>query len=172
MLSPGRQVATRVPTQPQIQHASLRRLLRVRRSPARKTLSRQAKQRQDRPTNRTPKTWTTGLYTPAIRLHAAGHVVRVNVTSTAERRFDPSINDRGTASEFEGLAVRNKSVIEFRQQLKAVGLLLVVIDEHCGIVGLDDLPDLVHRFDGCSLIGIERRNPALGEILLEMNYIA
>ena len=69
------------------------------------------------------------------------HFVRVSVTWTPERRADLSINE-GTVCEYGGLAVHKKSVIKCWQQLKAVGLLLVVIDEHYGFVGLDDLSDL------------------------------
>jgi hypothetical protein len=69
------------------------------------------------------------------------------------------------AGSYGGLAVLRKSVIKIWQQLKAVSLLLVVIDEHRGFVSLDDLPDFFHRFDGCLLICVERGNSAFGEIL-------
>src|SRR4029077_17386662 len=67
---------------------------------------------------------------------------------------------------------RQTSVVECREQLKLVGLLLVMIDEERRLVCSDQLPDFFHRCDRFCLIGIEGRNYAFLEIPFQMDDVA
>lgn len=64
------------------------------------------------------------------------------------------------------------SVVEFREQLKLVGLFFVMVDEERRLVRCDHQPDFFHRRDGFWLVGIEGGNSVLLQILLQMNDVA